>query len=72
MADTYLTTGAVAKALGLCPRTIAKMFDDGHLAGYKIPGSKFRRISRQSVIDFCNQSRIDLPEAFTQDLPKPG
>ena len=38
------TTGRLAKALGVAPRTIAQWFDKGKLGGYKVPHSQDRRI----------------------------
>jgi len=49
----YLTTSEAAKALGLSPRTVSRLFEAGHLRGYKIPqiGSRpgSRRITLESV-----------------------
>ena len=39
-----LTTGEVAKICNVAPRTVSKWFDSGALHGYRIPGSKDRRI----------------------------
>ena len=39
-----LTTGEVAKICNVAPRTVSKWFDSGQLQGYRIPGSKDRRI----------------------------
>lgn len=39
-----LTTGDVAKICNVAPRTVSKWFDNGQLKGYRIPGSKDRRI----------------------------
>jgi excisionase family DNA binding protein len=39
-----LTTGEVARICNVAPRTVSKWFDSGQLKGYRIPGSKDRRI----------------------------
>ena len=39
-----LTTGDVARICNVAPRTVSKWFDSGQLKGYRIPGSKDRRI----------------------------
>ena len=44
-----LTTGDVAKICNVAPRTVSKWFDSGQLKGYRIPGSKDRRIPLQRV-----------------------
>ena len=48
-----LTTGEVAKICNVAPRTVSKWFDSGSLKGYRIPGSKTRRIPRPRLIEFA-------------------
>ena len=45
-----LTTGEVAKICNVAPRTVSKWFDTGALTGYRIPGSKDRRIPLTQLI----------------------
>ena len=47
-----LTTGDVAKICNVAPRTVSKWFDLGQLKGYRIPGSKDRRIPVSELIRF--------------------
>jgi len=47
-----LTTGDVAKICNVAPRTVSKWFDSGQLKGYRIPGSKDRRIPVSELICF--------------------
>jgi len=47
-----LTTGDVAKICHVAPRTVSKWFDNGQLRGYRIPGSKDRRIPVSELIRF--------------------
>jgi len=47
-----LTTGEVAKICNVAPRTVSKWFDSGQLKGYRIPGSKDRRIPLSELIRF--------------------
>ncbi|MGA3065885.1 MAG: response regulator [Tepidisphaeraceae bacterium] len=47
-----LTTGEVAKICNVAPRTVSKWFDSGALHGYRIPGSKDRRIPLNQLIRF--------------------
>lgn len=47
-----LTTGDVAKICHVAPRTVSKWFDNGQLRGYRIPGSKDRRIPVNELIRF--------------------
>jgi excisionase family DNA binding protein len=47
-----LTTGDVAKICNVAPRTVSKWFDSGQLKGYRIPGSKDRRIPVSELMRF--------------------
>lgn len=55
-----LTTGEVAKICNVAPRTVSKWFDSGQLKGYRIPGSKDRRIPLNALIRFMKQHHIPL------------
>ncbi|GMU24944.1 MAG: hypothetical protein AMXMBFR13_50150 [Phycisphaerae bacterium] len=55
-----LTTGQVAKICKVAPRTVSKWFDTGQLRGYRIPGSKDRRIPLQQLIRFMRAHGIPL------------
>ena len=47
-----LTTGDVARICNVAPRTVSKWFDNGQLKGYRIPGSKDRRIPASELARF--------------------
>jgi excisionase family DNA binding protein len=47
-----LTTGEVAKICNVAPRTVSKWFDNGQIKGYRIPGSKDRRIPVAELVRF--------------------
>ncbi len=55
-----LTTGEVAKICNVAPRTVSKWFDSGQLSGYRIPGSKDRRIPLNTLMRFMKQHHIPL------------
>lgn len=57
---TVLTTGDVAKICSVAPRTVSKWFDAGELRGYRIPGSKDRRIPIDQLIKFMRAHGIPL------------
>lgn len=57
---TVLTTGEVAKICNVAPRTVSKWFDSGHLHGYRIPGSKDRRIPVEHLVRFMRAHGIPL------------
>ena len=53
-----LTTGEVAKICNVAARTVSKWFDTGQIEGYRIPGSKDRRIPVQSLMNFMQEHGI--------------
>jgi len=53
-----LTTGDVAKICNVAPRTVSKWFDSGQLRGYRIPGSKDRRIPVNELIRFMKVNNM--------------
>jgi len=55
-----LTTGEVAKICNVAPRTVSKWFDVGSLKGYRIPGSKDRRIPIAELIKFMKAHSIPM------------
>lgn len=55
-----LTTGQVAKVCNVAPRTVSKWFDSGQLRGYRIPGSRDRRIPLDQLISFMKAHGMPL------------
>ncbi|NLX14926.1 MAG: response regulator [Phycisphaerales bacterium] len=55
-----LTTGQVARICNVAPRTVSKWFDTGHLRGYRIPGSRDRRIPLNQLVRFMKANGIPL------------
>lgn len=55
-----LTTGEVAKICNVAPRTVSKWFDSGSLKGYRIPGSRDRRIPSAELLKFMRAHGIPL------------
>jgi len=56
-----LTTGEVARICNVAPRTVSKWFDTGQLKGYRIPGSKDRRIPVSELIRFMKVHNMPAP-----------
>ncbi|MCK4294438.1 MAG: response regulator [Planctomycetes bacterium] len=59
MKDLF-TTGEAAEVCKVSQQTIIRCFDAGRLEGFRVPGSKFRRIPRQSLIKFMKDNSIPL------------
>jgi len=54
------TTGEAAQICNLSQQTIIRCFDSGRLGGFRVPGSRFRRIPRDSLVEFMKNSGIPL------------
>jgi excisionase family DNA binding protein len=59
MKDLF-TTGEAAEICRVSQQTIIRCFDSGRLKGFRVPGSKFRRIPRASLIRFMRDNNIPL------------
>ncbi len=59
------TTGEAAKVCKVSQQTIIRCFDTGRLSGFRVPGSKFRRIPRDELIKFMRANNIPV-EALDQ------
>ncbi|MHC4689729.1 MAG: response regulator [Planctomycetota bacterium] len=55
-----LFTGEAAGVCKVSQQTIIRCFDSGRLEGFRVPGSRFRRIPRQSLIKFMKDNNIPL------------
>lgn len=62
MADTkkVYTTGEVARICNISQQTVIRCFDTGRLKGFRVPGSKFRRIPFESLVAFMKENDIPL------------
>lgn len=54
------TTGEAAAVCKVSQQTIIRCFDSGRLGGFRVPGSKFRRIPREELIRFMKANSIPL------------
>ncbi|MCA9185857.1 MAG: response regulator [Pirellulaceae bacterium] len=55
---TVFTTGEAAKICKVSQQTIIRCFDSGQLKGFRVPGSKFRRIPRDHLFAFMKDNGI--------------
>jgi excisionase family DNA binding protein len=55
---TVFTTGEAAKICKVSQQTIIRCFDNGQLKGFRVPGSKFRRIPREALYKFMKDNDI--------------
>ncbi|RKY07254.1 MAG: regulator, partial [Planctomycetota bacterium] len=59
------TTGEAAQICNISQQTIIRCFDSGRLDGFRIPGSRFRRIPRENLIKFMKDNGIPLDNLNT-------
>lgn len=62
---TIFTTGEVAQICKVSQQTVIRCFDSGRLQGFRVPGSRFRRIPRESLIAFMKSNHIPLDQLET-------
>ena len=55
---TVFTTGEAAKICKVSQQTIIRCFDSGQLKGFRVPGSRFRRIPRNELYQFMRENGI--------------
>lgn len=55
---TVFTTGEAAKICKVSQQTIIRCFDSGQLKGFRVPGSRFRRIPREALFRFMKDNNI--------------
>ena len=60
---TVFTTGEAAKVCKVSQQTIIRCFDNGTLKGFRVPGSRFRRIPRDLLFQFMQENGIP-PDAL--------
>ena len=54
------TTGEAADVCKISQQTIIRCFDSGRLRGFRVPGSRFRRIPHDELIRFMRENNIPI------------
>jgi len=64
------TTGEAAELCKVSQQTIIRCFDAGRLQGFRVPGSRFRRIPKAELIRFMRENDIptDVLEGATRRI----
>ena len=57
------TTGEAAEICKVSQQTIIRCFDSGRLNGFRVPGSRFRRIPRDELLRFMRENEIPIDSA---------
>src|SRR5512136_2596185 len=63
------TTGEVADICKVSQQTVIRCFDSGRLKGFRVPGSRFRRIPRDALVQFMKDNGIP-PDALDNGKSK--
>jgi excisionase family DNA binding protein len=66
---TVFTTGEAAEICKVSQQTIIRCFDSGRLKGFRVPGSRFRRIPRDALLQFMKENGIP-PDALDSGKSK--
>ena len=66
---TVFTTGEAADICKVSQQTIIRCFDSGRLKGFRVPGSRFRRIPRDALVAFMKDNNIP-PEGLDSGRSK--
>lgn len=66
---TVFTTGEAAEICKVSQQTIIRCFDSGRLKGFRVPGSRFRRIPRDALVVFMKENGIP-PDALESGKSK--
>lgn len=61
-AKQVFTTGEVAQICKVSQQTVIRCFDSGKLNGFRVPGSRFRRIPREALVSFMKENQIPLDQ----------
>lgn len=56
--DPVLGTQAMSRILRCSPRTVSKLIDSKQLPGFRVPGSKTRRVLRSELVRFCEAANL--------------
>jgi two-component system, OmpR family, response regulator len=59
------TTGEVADICKVSQQTVIRCFDSGKLKGFRVPGSRFRRIPHDALLQFMKDNKIPLDNLDT-------
>ena len=62
------TTGEAAEICKVSQQTIIRCFDNGRLQGFRVPGSRFRRIPRAELLRFMKAN--DIPTDLLESSKK--
>jgi len=67
---TLFTTGEAAELCKISQQTVIRCFDSGKLDGFRIPGSRFRRIPRDCLLRFMKENGIPLDSLMGEQIHK--
>lgn len=64
MMRNVLSTGEIARLCKVAPRTVTQWIDNGDLKGFRIPGSKDRRVPTDELRAFLKRFNLDGHSTF--------
>ena len=69
---TWVSTLEAAKLLGICHMTVIRRFDAGELNGFRVPGSRYRRIPKEELVKYARVNNMPEPDFGRQSRPAAG
>ena len=66
----HITPGKLGELCGLSTRQVGKWMDEGIVKGFKLPGSKHRKIYVDSAIETLEENKIHVPDSLRAMLSK--
>ncbi len=72
LARENLTTGEAARVLCVSPQVVVRCIDRGDLAGWRVPGSRARRIRTEDLVAFALANGVPLPGPAPVPPADPG
>lgn len=58
MCKDVLGTSEISRICRCSPRLVAQWIDAGRLGGYRLPGTKTRRVTRTSLLRFMREYKM--------------
>jgi hypothetical protein len=66
--DRIFSTGECARICGLSQQTIIRCFDNGGIVGFRVPGSRFRRVPALRLKEFIEKNGVPA-DRFREECP---
>lgn len=66
MTKQIITLGKAAELCELSQSILRRLFDDGHIQGFRVPNSKHRRLYRDSLAEYLTANGMRVPTGLIE------